>query len=481
MKRIKCEMCGSSDLVKQDGLFVCQSCGTKYTVEEARKMMVEGTVEVKGTVAIDKTDSEAQYMSILETSINSSNYEEIYNVSSKLVEINTKNWKGWFYKGIGAGYSSKGGNNRFKESIACFDKAYSVAPTSEKVAVAEMIVNATISISKTLFDFYCGLFIENISDDNVGRVSNAAQMSLEEISKLPKKYNVSYLLTHDAEDTITKIFYETLRTAKNNADARFGRRADERTDFAFDIYIRECDAIITLATVLITMCPIRYGALDDYYALLQKTVKSTTHSCSYSYSGSAGKYVKSKTLTHKAVRARNEAWESINSLRNKLATSMNQRQTTYQLLRNETYWKEHAKEKEELLSKKESLQKSIKPYTDQIEEIEKKIETEKENASKDTEKEANVNKTVDSISVLNFKKKEAVDKASKKELKVEIKLAKKQLKQDKKAAKAERKETNNAMRSRITELENEKQKIINTCSEVNKELKHIEDELTKNR
>ena len=55
LKHMKCEMCGGSDLVKQDGLFVCQHCGAKYTVEEARKMMVEGDgdVVVTGTVKID--------------------------------------------------------------------------------------------------------------------------------------------------------------------------------------------------------------------------------------------------------------------------------------------------------------------------------------------------------------------------------------------------------------------------------------------
>lgn len=44
MKQLTCEMCGSTDLTKQDGVFVCQTCGTKYSVEEAKKMMVEGTV-----------------------------------------------------------------------------------------------------------------------------------------------------------------------------------------------------------------------------------------------------------------------------------------------------------------------------------------------------------------------------------------------------------------------------------------------------
>lgn len=45
MKQLACEMCGSTDMMKQDGFFICQNCSTKYSVEEARKMMgVEGDV-----------------------------------------------------------------------------------------------------------------------------------------------------------------------------------------------------------------------------------------------------------------------------------------------------------------------------------------------------------------------------------------------------------------------------------------------------
>lgn len=52
MKQLTCEMCGGTDLVKDGGVFICQTCGCKYTVEEAKKMMVEGTVEVAGTVKV---------------------------------------------------------------------------------------------------------------------------------------------------------------------------------------------------------------------------------------------------------------------------------------------------------------------------------------------------------------------------------------------------------------------------------------------
>ena len=46
MKALTCEMCGSTNLIKEDGIFVCQSCGTKYSVEEAKKMTNEFGIEL---------------------------------------------------------------------------------------------------------------------------------------------------------------------------------------------------------------------------------------------------------------------------------------------------------------------------------------------------------------------------------------------------------------------------------------------------
>jgi molybdate transport system regulatory protein len=56
MQKIKCELCGSNNFVKQDGYFVCQDCKTKYTVKEARKMISEDLVEAAGNdIAADTT------------------------------------------------------------------------------------------------------------------------------------------------------------------------------------------------------------------------------------------------------------------------------------------------------------------------------------------------------------------------------------------------------------------------------------------
>lgn len=46
MQAIKFELCGSNQFTKVDGMFQCQHCGTKYTLEEAKKLIISGTVEI---------------------------------------------------------------------------------------------------------------------------------------------------------------------------------------------------------------------------------------------------------------------------------------------------------------------------------------------------------------------------------------------------------------------------------------------------
>ena len=62
MKQLTCEMCGSTDMAKNDGVYVCQTCGMKYSVEEAKKMMIEGTVDVQGTVKVDNSAFVEKYL-----------------------------------------------------------------------------------------------------------------------------------------------------------------------------------------------------------------------------------------------------------------------------------------------------------------------------------------------------------------------------------------------------------------------------------
>lgn len=45
MKRIVCELCGSSSFLKTNGMYVCQDCGCVFTLEEVRKMIRDDDAE----------------------------------------------------------------------------------------------------------------------------------------------------------------------------------------------------------------------------------------------------------------------------------------------------------------------------------------------------------------------------------------------------------------------------------------------------
>lgn len=117
MKQLTCEMCGSTDLIKQDGIFVCQTCGTKYSVEEAKKMMVEGTVRIDNSHLINN------YLTMAETAYSSKNLSEAETYCNKAIEIDPNNYKAWILKGKVVGWASATNNIRLEETVTAFIKA----------------------------------------------------------------------------------------------------------------------------------------------------------------------------------------------------------------------------------------------------------------------------------------------------------------------------------------------------------------------
>ena len=97
MKRLTCEMCGSTDLIKENGVFVCQSCGCKYSVEEAKKMMVEGTVEVTGTVSVDNQKKIANLQELAQRAREAGDSKTAARYYSQLLLEDPSDWAANFY------------------------------------------------------------------------------------------------------------------------------------------------------------------------------------------------------------------------------------------------------------------------------------------------------------------------------------------------------------------------------------------------
>lgn len=98
MKQLTCEMCRGTDLMKQDGVFVCQSCGTKYSVEEARKLMIEGTVDVTGsTVKVDTSAELANLYQIARRAKDDNNGENAAKYYDMILVKDPTSWEASFY------------------------------------------------------------------------------------------------------------------------------------------------------------------------------------------------------------------------------------------------------------------------------------------------------------------------------------------------------------------------------------------------
>jgi len=91
MQAIKCEMCNSNDFVKEDGYFVCQHCGTKYTVEEAKKLMVEGTVK------IDSSENVQKWFTVARRAKESDDIETAKKYYQMILDEEPNSWEAYFY------------------------------------------------------------------------------------------------------------------------------------------------------------------------------------------------------------------------------------------------------------------------------------------------------------------------------------------------------------------------------------------------
>ena len=123
MKRLICEMCGSTELIKQDGLFICKFCGCKYTVEEAKKMMVEGTVDVQGTVKVDNSAFVQKYLANARRALGKEDWEEVEKYYNMVEQNVPNNMEAVFFSSFGKAMLSLTDSEYFKIKNMFFVKS----------------------------------------------------------------------------------------------------------------------------------------------------------------------------------------------------------------------------------------------------------------------------------------------------------------------------------------------------------------------
>lgn len=140
MKQIVCEVCGSNDLVKEDGCFICQYCGAKYSPEEAKRLIVEvnGKVDVSGSkVTVDNTSFVERSLENARRAKAKEDWEECEKYYNMVEQYEPTNIEAIFYSSYGKARMALVDSDRFKreqkikvlkKSISVIDDNYDNSP-----------------------------------------------------------------------------------------------------------------------------------------------------------------------------------------------------------------------------------------------------------------------------------------------------------------------------------------------------------------
>lgn len=162
MKKMTCEMCGGTDLIKQEGVFVCQDCGCKYSLEEARKMMIEGNVDVSGsTVKVDTSDELKNLYELARRAKADGNSENAQKYYEQIIVKDPKSWEANFYTTYYQSMNCKIGEIGVAAARVanCADSVFklikeNVSDADEQRKAVDEVAAKMISISDMLFNAY---------------------------------------------------------------------------------------------------------------------------------------------------------------------------------------------------------------------------------------------------------------------------------------------------------------------------------------
>ena len=151
MKQLTCEVCGGTDLIKQDGVFVCQSCGCKYSADEVKKLMVQITEPVK----VEGIQNGDDLFENISSFIKIGDYKNAAANIEKMKSIYPNNYKTWTAIIELAIHQMNSGKD-----IDVFEQDYSHLIEGD-IEKALALCAAEKQIIQERFNNYCALVEEN--------------------------------------------------------------------------------------------------------------------------------------------------------------------------------------------------------------------------------------------------------------------------------------------------------------------------------
>ena len=386
-----CEVCGSTELMKENGVFICQNCGCKYSLEEAKKIIIEvdGPVEVHGEVKIDKSLELENYKVLMEEAYEAGNKsKEVYEYCEKILQIDNKNSRAWLLKGISAGWLSSQDNVRFKETVMCFKNALAFIPENKKEDLIKTFEKDYENMGRRV-SFWVGKQYMSLPNDfdRANNTINAYSNFIDSSKELNEVYGTSFDLNRLLDwyfDDLIIICDNAMKKAKQDFGLEAFNRPKSFSEYNYQVYINT-----SLNNVNIYRGMVVYvnNAIDLIELKYKITITLTDLISSYS-TDSNGRIDRYLSYESKKVYSDNlkkycgEIDEKIDALNKEMEAEIKAKEEAErkakeeaQKAANEKYWNEHSDLKKQLTDEAAMLNEKIKNINSELNDIYESINT----------------------------------------------------------------------------------------------------------
>ena len=405
MKKIVCELCEGTEFTKENGMFVCHGCGTRYTAEEARGMMreVEGDAPVvTGTPVVGApagNPNQAQIDNILvlaTTAYEAQNYAEAENYCNQAIVLDAMCYKAWNLKGKAVGWQSKIDNLRIEEASHSFCKAIDFAPEEEK----EELKTQAVEELKRL-----GIALISLRKQRFGGSPDEQELNGFTSDKKTILGALLVLLSHGNVVGMPDGYLEQVATLMNEAGVaalNMARKAwagvDHPSQKDLTTYLDWNGNICEVFRQAIDTCDdddaddiVRYKNL---IIALKEPIGKSSQKQQWNSFWERYEWVNEYSLNDQAVRSRNnevsKCEAKIKELEKKVAdkkAAEAKKAEEERKARIAAYWEAHAEEKAALDGEKTELNSKVDTLTPQINELEAQIKAAKPTGDVPSEEE----------------------------------------------------------------------------------------------
>lgn len=342
-----CEICGGSNFIKKDGAFECQGCGCKYSAQEARTLMSGGASVSAPAPVAPPADNSARIDNMMKnakSTYDAGNYKLAFNQYNEVLNIEPDNHTALFYKGLSAGMQSSVAEPRVSEAANYANQSMEILirDDAEKIDIKNDSLKGFVFftvMSKRLSE------IMTLNDLCESMYLNYAKKRIDSITQRTRSLN-NYDLGYE-------YLSQQMRELK--------REMNTETTFLKE---KRSDCIISIGTVMIPFLVFvlksnNFDLLtnDSCWKLVDKIKDWADHR------------LKEREYNQTAKTTLSALIDSCEKFKKRVIIHERQVKEAEQRAANETYWKEHQQEKQELEAEKNKLKKEINRKSRSLENI----------------------------------------------------------------------------------------------------------------